>query len=200
MVGDGLCAVHVTLEGELVVGGQTGLFFCSWSIRSWRWSSGGVVGVDNVVDEAGADGKVEAGLVDIDANDVGGALGTNEGTGEEPDGAGAEDEDGGAAGEGCATGGVEDNGEGLGEGSLLVGDARGKGVEPLVGVEHVRLEGAIDMGGGLGRGAETHVGAEVVSTLAAAWTGMGMAAAVVAAVAAVAVAVVAAAAAVVVGA
>ena len=81
-----------------------------------------------MVDEARSDGEFEAGLVDIDADDVGCTLGAGECAREEAHGASAEDEDGGARGEGCAAGGVEDDAEGLCEGGLLVGDARGEGV------------------------------------------------------------------------
>ena len=171
-VRDGLCAVHVVLEGELVGGGPR-RGWCLWWFRSCSGRRGRKRGggrVDNVVDEARADGELEARLVDVDADDAGGALGAGEGAGEEADGAGAEDEDGRVGGEGRAPGGVEDDAEGLCEGGLLVGDALGKGVEPLVGVVHVRLEGPVEMGGGLGRGAEAHVGAEVVSALLASCT------------------------------
>ena len=65
------------------------------------------------MDEARSNGEVEAGLIDIDADDVGGALGAGECAGEEANGAGAKDEYGRASCERCATGSVEDNAEGL---------------------------------------------------------------------------------------
>ena len=175
-VRDGLCAVHVVLEGELVRGGARRgccCCCCCWGRRRRLFrgcSKRGGGRVDDVVDEARADGEFEARLVDVDADDVRGALGAGEGAGEEADGAGAEDEDGRVGGEGRAAGGVEDDAEGLCEGGLLVGDALGKGVEPLVGVVHERLEGPVEMRGGLCRGAEAHVRAEVVSALLASCT------------------------------
>ena len=69
--------------------------------------------VEGMVDEARSDGEFESGLIDIDADDVGGTLGAGECAGEEADGARAEDEYGRASGEGCTAGGVEDDAEGL---------------------------------------------------------------------------------------
>jgi len=167
---DRLRTLHRVLEGQFVGrSAESTRWFrsssCSCSCSCGDKRGGGRV--DNVVDEARLDGELEASLVDIDADDVRGALGAGECAGEEPDGASAEDEDGRAAGEGCAAGGVEDDAEGLCEGRLLIGDMLGKGVEPLVGVVHECLEGPVEMGGGLCRGAEAHVGAEVVSALLA---------------------------------
>jgi len=137
-----------------------------------RTSKRGRSRVEDAVDEARLDGEFEASLVDVDADDVRGTLGADERAGEEADGASAEDEDGGATDEGCAARGVEDDAEGLCEGSLLVGDALGEGVQPLVRVVHKCLEGAVEVRGRLGRGAETHIGAEVVPAFLASYTGI----------------------------
>jgi hypothetical protein len=168
-VGGGPCTVHFVLERELAGwGGGSG------------WSSRGGFGgrVEDGIDKAVAFGEIEAGLVDVDADDARGALGTGEGAREEAHGAGAEDEDGVGAGEGGAAGGVEDDGEGLGERRLVVGDGLGERVEPRGRVVDQRLERAVEVRRRFRRGAETHRRAEVVPALAAAcarrWTVLGI--------------------------
>ena len=153
-------AVHGVLVGQSV-------FLGGSRRRIVVWCKGGGGGIDDMVDEARTEGKVEAGGVDVDTNDVGRAEGAEEGAGEEADGASAEDEGRRAGGEGGATRGVEDDGEGLGEGGLLEGDAWGEGMEPLARVVERGLEGAVEVGGRLGGGAEAHLGAEVVPALGA---------------------------------
>ena len=66
-----------------------------------------------MVDEARSNGELEAGLIDIYADNVGGTLGAGECAGEEANGAGAEDEYGRASCERCAAGSMEDDAEGL---------------------------------------------------------------------------------------
>jgi len=83
-----------------------------WSFwgRSSRRGGGGRGGrVEDVVDKARSDGEFETGLVDVYTDNVGGALGAGECAGKEANGAGAEDEDRGAGGKGCAAGCMDDD-------------------------------------------------------------------------------------------
>ena len=71
-------------------------------------------------------GKVQLGLLDVDRDDGCEAAGAGEGACEEAYGAGAEDQHARAGLQVCAAEGVEDDGEGLGEGRDVEGDRVGE--------------------------------------------------------------------------
>ena len=102
--------------------------------------------------------EVELGLHNVHGDDLGGAVGAGDGAAEEPDGAGAHDDDGLAGLDARLLGYVDCYGEGLDEGAFLEGDGGGELVAEVCGGGPEAGEGAVVRGGG----GEAHVRAEVV--------------------------------------
>lgn len=144
-------------------------------LRALLESEGGCGGVDDGVDEAVLGCELETGLVHVDADDGGGTLRTGEGAGEEADGAGTEDENLRALLEARASGGMQHDTQRFRECALLEGDAGRERMEPVCGMVHRALEGAVEMRAGLGGRAEAEVGAQVVPAFDAAGAGGGAA-------------------------
>jgi hypothetical protein len=102
--------------------------------------------------------EIETILLDIHANDFGGAESLSDGAAEETDWARAHDDDGGAGGDLGLLGDVDCNGEGLDERTLLKRDLVGELVAEVLGCGVEAAEGSV-----VGRGGgEAHIGAEVV--------------------------------------
>lgn len=105
-----------------------------------------------------AGGEVELGLDDVDADDLGGAVGAGDGGAEEADGAGAHDDDAVAGLDVGLLGDVDGDGEGLDHGALLERDVVGELVAEVGRGAPQAGKGAVDRG----RGGEAHLRAEVV--------------------------------------